>query len=103
MKKLPRHITRCYDARLGFVFTPTVALWFKTSNWTYTVDFNLDIQGFIRFSRSDQPDSTQPLIHRSRFYIKKTNSLFAIFLASMSHLFIWLISTRFIIIEFTDS
>ena len=73
MKKITKTILDAMSTRLGFVFTLLLLYWFKTM-WAYTVDFNLDIQGFYQVF----------LAVISLFILREPKSFICYLLASMS-------------------
>ena len=90
------------STRLGFVFTLLLLYWFKTM-WAYTVDFNLDIQGFYQvFLAIINPIPLSLLFIGLAFYIKRTKLFYLLSFSIYVILFIWLISNSIYYREFTD-
>ena len=102
MKKITKTILDAMSTRLGFVFTLLLLYWFKTM-WAYTVDFNLDIQGFYQvFLAVINPIPLSLLFIGLAFYIKRTKLFYLLSFSIYVILFIWLISNSIYYREFTD-
>ena len=102
MKKITKTILDAMSTRLGFVFTLLLLYWFKTM-WAYTVDFNLDIQGFYQvFLAIINPIPLSLLFIGLAFYIKRTKLFYLLSFSIYVILFIWLISNSIYYREFTD-
>ena len=71
--------------------------------WAYTVDFNLDIQGFYQvFLAVINPIPLSLLFIGLAFYIKRTKLFYLLSFSIYVILFIWLISNSIYYREFTD-
>ena len=102
VKKITKTILDAMSTRLGFVFTLLLLYWFKTM-WAYTVDFNLDIQGFYQvFLAVINPIPLSLLLIGLAFYIKRTKLFYLLSFSIYVILFIWLISNSIYYREFTD-
>ena len=102
MKKITQKILNLMSTRLGFVLTLLLLYWFKTM-WAYTVDFNLDIQGFYQvFLAVINPIPLSLLFIGLAFYIKRTKLFYLLSFSIYVILFIWLISNSIYYREFTD-
>ena len=92
MKKMTRKILNFMSTRLGFVLTLLCLYWLKTM-WAYTVDFNLDIQGFYQaFLAFINPIPLGLLLIGLALYLKRSKLFYGLAILIYTILFIWLFS-----------
>ena len=102
MKKMTRKILNFMSTRLGFVLTLLCLYWLKTM-WAYTVDFNLDIQGFYQaFLAFINPIPLGLLLIGLALYLKRSKLFYGLAILIYTILFIWLFSNAIYYREFSD-
>ena len=90
------------STRLGFVLTLLCFYWLKTM-WAYTVDFNLDIQGFYQaFLAFVNPIPLGLLFIGLALYFKRSAIFYGFSISIYILLFIWLFSNAVYYREFSD-
>ena len=90
------------STRLGFVLTLLCFYWLKTM-WAYTVDFNLDIQGFYQaFLAFVNPIPLGLLFIGLALYFKRSAIFYGFSIFVYILLFIWLFSNAVYYREFSD-
>jgi len=90
------------STRLGFVLTLLCFYWLKTM-WAYTVDFNLDIQGFYQaFLAFVNPIPLGLLFIGLALYFKRSTIFYGFSIFIYILLFIWLFSNAVYYREFSD-
>ena len=90
------------STRLGFVLTLLCFYWLKTM-WAYTVDFNLDIQGFYQaFLAFVNPIPLGLLFIGLALYFKRSAIFYGFSIFIYILLFIWLFSNAVYYREFSD-
>lgn len=90
------------STRLGFVLTLLCFYWLKTM-WAYTVDFNLDIQGFYQaFLAFVNPIPLGLLFIGLALYFKRSTIFYGFSIFVYILLFIWLFSNAVYYREFSD-
>ena len=90
------------STRLGFVLTLLCIYWLKTM-WAYTVDFNLDIQGFYQaFLAFVNPLPLGLLLIGLALYFKRSSIFYISVISIYTLLFIWLFSNAIYYREFSD-
>ena len=102
MKKMTRKLLNFMSTRLGFVLTLLCFYWLKTM-WAYTVDFNLDIQGFYQaFLAFVNPIPLGLLFIGLALYFKRSAIFYGFSIFVYILLFIWLFSNAVYYREFSD-
>ena len=102
MKKMTRKLLNFMSTRLGFVLTLLCIYWLKTM-WAYTVDFNLDIQGFYQaFLAFVNPLPLGLLLIGLALYFKRSSIFYISVISIYTLLFIWLFSNAIYYREFSD-
>ena len=102
MKKMTRKLLNFMSTRLGFVLTLLCFYWLKTM-WAYTVDFNLDIQGFYQaFLAFVNPIPLGLLFIGLALYFKRSTIFYGFSIFIYILLFIWLFSNAVYYREFSD-
>lgn len=102
MKKMTRKLLNFMSTRLGFVLTLLCFYWLKTM-WAYTVDFNLDIQGFYQaFLAFVNPIPLGLLFIGLALYFKRSTIFYGFSIFVYILLFIWLFSNAVYYREFSD-
>lgn len=102
MKKMTRKLLNFMSTRLGFVLTLLCFYWLKTM-WAYTVDFNLDIQGFYQaFLAFVNPIPLGLLFIGLALYFKRSAIFYGFSISIYILLFIWLFSNAVYYREFSD-
>lgn len=102
MKKMTRKLLNFMSTRLGFVLTLLCFYWLKTM-WAYTVDFNLDIQGFYQaFLAFVNPIPLGLLFIGLALYFKRSAIFYGFSISIYIFLFIWLFSNAVYYREFSD-
>lgn len=102
MKKMTRKLLNFMSTRLGFVLTLLCFYWLKTM-WAYTVDFNLDIQGFYQaFLAFVNPIPLGLLFIGLALYFKRSTIFYGFSIFIYTLLFIWLFSNAVYYREFSD-
>ena len=102
MKKMTRKLLNFMSTRLGFVLTLLCFYWLKTM-WAYTVDFNLDIQGFYQaFLAFVNPIPLGLLFIGLALYFKRSAIFYGFSIFIYILLFIWLFSNAVYYREFSD-
>ena len=102
MKKMTRKLLNFMSTRLGFVLTLLCFYWLKTM-WAYTVDFNLDIQGFYQaFLAFVNPIPLGLLFIGLALYFKRSAIFYGFSIFIYTLLFIWLFSNAVYYREFSD-
>ena len=90
------------STRLGFVLTLLCFYWLKTM-WAYTVDYNLDIQGFYQaFLAFVNPIPLGLLFIGLALYFKRSTIFYGFSIFIYILLFIWLFSNAVYYREFSD-
>jgi len=102
VKKMTRKLLNFMSTRLGFVLTLLCFYWLKTM-WAYTVDFNLDIQGFYQaFLAFVNPIPLGLLFIGLALYFKRSAIFYGFSIFVYILLFIWLFSNAVYYREFSD-
>ena len=102
MKKITKNLLNFMSTRLGFVLTLLVLYWIKTM-WAYTIDFNLDIQGFYQvFLAIINPFPISLLLLGLALYVKRTKLFYSLAFGIYLLLFAWLVSNSIYYREFSD-
>ena len=102
MKKMTRKLLNFMSTRLGFVLTLLCFYWLKTM-WAYTIDFNLDIQGFYQvFLAFVNPIPLGLLFIGLALYFKRSAIFYGFSIFVYILLFIWLFSNAVYYREFSD-
>ena len=99
---MTRKLLNFMSTRLGFVLTLLCIYWLKTM-WAYTVDFNLDIQGFYQaFLAFVNPLPLGLLLIGLALYFKRSSIFYISVISIYTLLFIWLFSNAIYYREFSD-
>nr|WP_306552681.1 LTA synthase family protein [Streptococcus gordonii] len=99
---MTRKLLNFMSTRLGFVLTLLCFYWLKTM-WAYTVDFNLDIQGFYQaFLAFVNPIPLGLLFIGLALYFKRSTIFYGFSIFVYILLFIWLFSNAVYYREFSD-
>nr|WP_282185697.1 LTA synthase family protein [Streptococcus gordonii] len=99
---MTRKLLNFMSTRLGFVLTLLCFYWLKTM-WAYTVDFNLDIQGFYQaFLAFVNPIPLGLLFIGLALYFKRSAIFYGFSIFVYILLFIWLFSNAVYYREFSD-
>ena len=102
MKKITKNLLNFMSTRLGFVLILLVLYWIKTM-WAYTIDFNLDIQGFYQvFLAIINPFPISLLLLGLALYVKRTKLFYSLAFGIYLLLFAWLVSNSIYYREFSD-